>query len=279
MKKYHLFISAHLDDAILSCGDYIDWLIQRGTKVTVATVFTGMGTELSMLARIIHKKFGLGLNTMDVRRLEDMQAANMLGANVLHLGQLESIYRKNKDGSPIYNKLQDLFITEWGEEAEVMEEIVTAMMNQINFRSYDRIYLPLGIGRHIDHFLVREAAEQCMVRSAPMTNSRLFYYEDLPYLCYNQDKQWKSELANGLSPISIMLSRTNLRAKINASLQYSSQLSLLWTSRYSMLKQMVVHAKSIHSAGLSEQVDSGAYGFRVYSTSNEKSVSLSSPVM
>ncbi|MFD1906534.1 PIG-L family deacetylase [Paenibacillus rhizoplanae] len=58
MTQHYLFISAHLDDAILSCGDYIHALIQNNYQVTIATVFTGMGTDLSMLARILHKNSG-----------------------------------------------------------------------------------------------------------------------------------------------------------------------------------------------------------------------------
>ncbi|WP_025689050.1 PIG-L deacetylase family protein, partial [Paenibacillus zanthoxyli] len=159
MSQHVLFISAHLDDAILSCGDYIDALIHNHYRVTIATVFTGMGTDLSMLARILHKKFGLGLDTMDVRRQEDIRAAKALGASVLHLNLLECIYRKNKDGSPVYSKLHELFDTEWGSEHEVMEEIVSVLSSQIQFENYAGVYVPLGIGRHIDHCLVRKSAE------------------------------------------------------------------------------------------------------------------------
>lgn len=40
MKKYAI-ISPHLDDGILSCGDYISKMIEEGNEVTNITVFTG----------------------------------------------------------------------------------------------------------------------------------------------------------------------------------------------------------------------------------------------
>ncbi|AIQ12899.1 PIG-L deacetylase family protein [Paenibacillus durus] len=276
MPQHVLFISAHLDDAILSCGDYIDALVQKDYQVTIATVFTGMGTELSMLARILHKKFGLGMDTMDVRRQEDTLAAKALGASVLHLNLLECIYRKNKDGSPVYSKLNELFNTEWRTEHQVMEEIVSALSEQIQFENYAGVYVPLGIGRHIDHCLVRQSAERCGLSAGNGTGwpAHLMYYEDLPYLCFNNDLTWRTELAAGLSERSVKLGRSNLKAKLNAALKYSSQISLLWTSRFSMLRQMAEHARGAARQSKREGSVSCDYFFRVYAADSKASVPL-----
>ncbi|QWU13710.1 GlcNAc-PI de-N-acetylase [Paenibacillus sophorae] len=277
MSQHVLFISAHLDDAILSCGDYIDALVHNNYRVTIATVFTGMGTELSMLARILHKKFGLGMDTMDVRREEDIHAAKALGASVLHLNLLECIYRKNKDGSPVYSKLNELFNTEVRTEHQVMEEIVSVLSSQIQFENYDGIYVPLGIGRHIDHCLVRQAAERCGLRAGNSTGGhiRLIYYEDLPYLCFNNDLTWRTELAAGLIERSVKLGRSNLTAKLNAALKYGSQISLLWTSRFSMLRQMAEHARGAARQSKLQGPESGNYFFRVYTADANEPVPLS----
>lgn len=260
MNHHYLFISAHLDDAVISCGDYIYGLVQHGSKVTIATVFTGMGSELSMLARIIHKKFGLGADTMDVRRLEDIRAAEALGASVLHLGLLECIYRKNKDGSPVYGKLHNLFDTDWRNEAGVLEEIVKVMTEQIGFNRYDAVFVPLGIGRHVDHRLVREAAEQARLRSGFHAQIDFMYYEDLPYLCYKRDISWQSELAGGLHARNVLLPRNGLKAKIHAVLHYRSQIGLLWPSKYGMLKMLAGHARS------KRENESGSYWMTLYAS-------------
>ncbi|WP_223068412.1 PIG-L deacetylase family protein [Paenibacillus caui] len=277
MSQHVLFISAHLDDAILSCGDYIDALIHNHYRVTIATVFTGMGTNLSMLARILHKKFGLGMDTMDVRRQEDIHAARALGASVLHLNLLECIYRKNKDGSPVYNKLNELFNTDWRTEHQVMEEIVSVLSSQIQFENYSGVYVPLGIGRHIDHCLVRKSAERYRGQTGNGTGDhiRLIYYEDLPYLCFNNDLTWRTELAEGLNERSVQLGRSNLKAKVNAALKYRSQISLLWTSRFSMLRQMAEHARGAARQSKLQGPESCNYLFRVYTADAQFPVPLS----
>lgn len=275
MTQHYLFISAHLDDAILSCGDYIHALIQNNYQVTIATVFTGMGTDLSMLARILHKKFGLGMDTMDVRRQEDIRAAEALGATVIHLNLLECIYRKNKDGSPVYSKLQNLFVAELGSEHEVIEEIVSVLSEQIIFENFAGIFVPLGIGRHIDHCIVRESTERYRLRAGTDGQIRLMYYEDLPYLCFNQDKTWRTELAAGLHEQRIKLQYWDLKAKINASLKYSSQLSLLWSSKTSMLKQMVKHARGVAPQSKLHAPESSDYFFKVYTADVNEPIPLS----
>lgn len=275
MTQHYLFISAHLDDAILSCGDYIHALIQNNYQVTIATVFTGMGTDLSMLARILHKKFGLGMDTMDVRRQEDIHAAEALGAAVIHLNLLECIYRKNKDGSPVYSKLQNLFVAEVGSEHEVIEEIVSVLSEQIIFENFAGVFVPLGIGRHIDHCLVRESTERYRLRAGTDGQIRLMYYEDLPYLCFNQDITWRTELAAGLHEQRIKLQYWDLKAKINAVLKYGSQLSLLWPSRTSMLKQMAKHARGVAPQPKLHAPESCNYFFKVYTADVNEPLPLS----
>jgi LmbE family N-acetylglucosaminyl deacetylase len=274
MKKHYLFISAHLDDAILSCGDYIYELIQNGCQVTIATVFTGMGTELSMLARILHKKFGLGTDTMEVRRLEDIHAVESLSASHLHLGLLECIYRKKNDGSPVYEKLQDLFDTEWWNEAQVMNEVTSAIARKIDFKNYDGIFVPLGIGRHVDHSMVRNCAEKCWLRIGEKPHIPFYYYEDLPYLCYNKDKSWKDELAGGMHVNYARLSRISLKAKINAVKKYKSQLSLLWPSKLSMIRQIAQHPKSVYAERNADHPECKGHWFKVYTTNDQNLVPL-----
>ncbi|WP_025690200.1 hypothetical protein, partial [Paenibacillus zanthoxyli] len=105
--------------------------------------------------------------------------------------------------------------------------------------------------------------------------AHLMYYEDLPYLCFNNDLTWKTELAAGLSERPVKLRRSNLIAKLNASLKYSSQISLLWTSRFSMLRQMAQHARGAARQAKRQGSEGCDYFFRVYATDAQVSVPLS----
>lgn len=242
----HLFVSAHLDDAVISCGDYIDELVRSGHAVTVATVFTGTAGRLSMLARIVHKKFGLrDRDVMDVRRLEDRDACGSLGAGTIHLDLPECLYRFDAAGRPKYGKLHELFEADPSAEPDVRAAVYDALA-ALPLDGYDRICVPLGIGRHIDHLLVRQAAAAAAARTAQ--TRKLVYYRDLPYLDYGTDPLWRSELAGDMREERIPLPPSALRRKLAAIELYRSQLTMLWPSRYRMLRHIAAHARPIDGA-------------------------------
>ncbi|MBW5449233.1 hypothetical protein GE107_24720 [Cohnella sp. CFH 77786] len=272
MNRRYLFVSPHLDDAVISCGDYIDALVRSGSRVTVATVFTGAGTELSLLARIIHKKIGLGLNAMDSRREEDRLACKRLGADWLHLDLLECIYRKNNEGNPVYNKLTDIFRTDYHAEHEVIQEVTAVLNRRVNPNAYEKIFVPLAIGRHVDHGIVRHAVEKHVEALDARGISSLIYYEDLPYLCFRNDPGWETDLAQDLHSTHITLPRSCLKMKIAAILQYPSQIGLLWNSKISMMKQMMRHSRSFHPSRLG--LDRQHYAFRLHAAGAPDAVPL-----
>lgn len=277
MNHQYLFVSAHLDDAIISCGDYIDSLVRAGHHVTVATVFTGAGTDLSLLARILHKKFGLSSDVMKVRREEDVSACDLLGVDTIHLDLQECIYRKDTSGAPSYKKLDDLFHSDYETEQDVISEATKVLSTRLCLTDYDHIYIPLAIGRHVDHGIVRIAAEQAVRRiSDSEVSARLIYYEDLPYLNYGQDIQWEIDLAQNLHPVYISLPKCSLKQKTAAILTYRSQIRLLWHSRRGMLKQVIQHARSCRPPGL--QLDPNTYCFRLHAMSVPDQVPLATRV-
>ncbi|ANY69371.1 hypothetical protein BBD42_24960 [Paenibacillus sp. BIHB 4019] len=256
----HLFLSPHLDDAVISCGDYIDHLVQTGDAVTIMTIYTGAAEQLSMLAKIMHKKFGLrDQNVMEVRLREDQEACFLLGADTIHIGLPECLYRVDEEGQPVYSKLQQLFATATSAEPRA-GKIIRAALSDMDFSPYDRIYIPLGIGRHIDHLLVREAAEYITEQSGQAL--KLMYYRDLPYFFYGTDPHWRSEIAQGMQEIRFTLPAVSLRNKLSAIEQYGSQLRMLWTSRFLMLRHMVVHARSFEDSRM--RMPEGTYAFPLY---------------
>ncbi|KWX84179.1 hypothetical protein AMQ83_29645 [Paenibacillus riograndensis] len=277
MNHHYLFVSAHLDDAIISCGDYIDSLVRAGHRVTVATVFTDTGTDLSLLARILHKKFGLSSDVMKARREEDLNACGILAVDTIHLDLQECIYRKDRSGAPSYTKLEDLFRGDYETELDVISKAAVVLSTRLCLTDYDRIYIPLAIGRHVDHGIVRIASEQATQSISDLEiSTRLIYYEDLPYLIYGQDTQWENDLVHNLHPVYISLPRCSLKQKTAAILAYQSQIRLLWHSRREMLRQVVQHAHKYRPPGL--RLEPSTYCFRLHAVGAPDQVPLATHV-
>jgi LmbE family N-acetylglucosaminyl deacetylase len=83
----------------------------------------------------------------------------------------------------------------------------------------DHVYVPLGVGRHIDHGVTRRAAERVFDHPA--------YYEDYPYtmVAGALEAVLPPEARGGWSAETMWLTETALAAKIAAVAAYRSQLS------------------------------------------------------
>lgn len=75
--KYEaIFVSPHLDDAILSCGGLIAKLTKEKKRILIVTVFTK------------------GINTVRIK--DDMEVCKTLGADYLHLGFVDEVKRRSR---------------------------------------------------------------------------------------------------------------------------------------------------------------------------------------
>lgn len=224
-----LFVSAHLDDAVLSCGATIGDLTRKA-RVDILTVFSGVPEprQVTDLSRWFHGTCGLGDDAIRVRRREDETAARLLGAETLHLDLLECLYRRDIQGSPKYTRIGQIFEVDPGAEAETSARIMSAVGEAARLRDYRTIYVPLGIGCHIDHLLVRAAAESLRNSIATDGNPALVYYEDLPYASRNCDPHWQATLAQALRPDVRRIDDHAWRTKIAAIEAYESQVRMMW---------------------------------------------------
>ena len=82
-----IYLSPHLDDAVLSCGGRISQQTARGEKVLVVTVCAGdpPPAPLSEFAQALHIRWALPFHPVAARRDEDEAALAVLGASALHL--------------------------------------------------------------------------------------------------------------------------------------------------------------------------------------------------
>lgn len=226
-----LYLSPHLDDAVLSCGGRIAAAAARGERVLVATLFTADEPveAPSPLAADLRRWWRLPAGeVMKARRAEDEIAVRSLGAEPLHLGLAEAPYRFSPDGAPLYPSLASLY----GRLAAQDEPAIAAAAARIGELPSARwVAVPLGVGGHVDHLAVRRAAEA--------SGRELAYYEEFPY------SEWKwfairralgerSSWAAEVLPLSPELVERRLRA-IQA---YASQVPSMFRTEARLRKQL-----------------------------------------
>ncbi len=215
---HHIYLSPHLDDVVLSCGGCVWQQLQSGEQVLVVTVFAGSPPlPLSGFAAEMHERWQLSHDAPAVRRAEDLEAMTLLGAQAWHWPYTDCIYRQAPDGRFLYTGEEALF----GAVDPADEALAAALTDRIRTLPLARdgiLYVPLGVGGHVDHRLVRRAAE--------CSGFRLRYYEDYPYaekeralLAVLAGRHWKAKLCP--------LSDRALEMKVAAIACYRSQLGML----------------------------------------------------
>lgn len=223
----HIYLSPHLDDAVLSCGGTIHRHVKSHARVVVITLCAGEPPKglLSPLAEELHERWGFGLkDAVAARREEDFAALRALGAEAVHLDVPDAIYRRNPSTNGyLYASTAALFAPLPTVEANVVRRIAHQLKTLLQGFGRQLVYAPLGLGNHVDHQLTREAAEQ---------SARVYaYYEDYPYATGEAGVGTPtSNLVTDkrLTPEVIPLTPANLTAKTKAIAHYTSQLSSFW---------------------------------------------------
>jgi LmbE family N-acetylglucosaminyl deacetylase len=256
----HLYLSPHFDDAALSCGGQIALHTAAGQSVLVVTVTAADPPEdfPSETVRSLHRRWTDSLAAGGVdssaavasmvaqRRAEDNAAFARLGADVLHLPFLDCIYRAGLDGAPLYPGPMDMFGPPHPADEETGQALVEAFAA---LPAAGRVYLPLGVGHHVDHGATRRAGER--VFAAP------FYYEDYPYtmapgaleeiLPPESRSDWTAE--------TIWLTEAALAAKTDAVAAYHSQLSSFFAGYNDLVARLREEGQRVMIAALGAALD------------------------
>ncbi len=238
-----LYIAPHLDDVALSCGGQIAKRTRLGEQVLIVTVTAGDPPvdDLPPFALAHHQSWQLDAETVVAdRRAEDIESARCLGADYHHLDLLDAIYRRSHDGQALYNNDLQLFSTVPSAEATLLEQLAVKLRG---LPSADLVVAPLAIGGHVDHRLVRQAAEQ--------TFATLTYYEDYPYV------QWGGlgdAVASGWECELISISEKDHRAKIAAIAAYKSQIEHLFENYTDMQMRVTAYADQIGGERLWQKI-------------------------
>ena len=190
----YIYFSPHLDDAVISAGGLIYEQIRAGAAVEIWNFMAGFPDqdELTDFAKILHSMWGTGTveETVRLRREEDRKAAALVGAQVVNFDFLDCIYRRGRDGQGLY---ADIYAPLHEAEADLPAQIAQTMTAWL--KPDDVVICQLGIGGHVDHVAVRQAAE--------MLKRPLLYDADVPYALDNSRLEVETAGMKGLNyPIS-----------------------------------------------------------------------------
>lgn len=183
-----IYLSPHLDDAVLSCGGLIWDQVQAGEQVEIWTFFTAV-------------QDGKDPQPYLNRIQEDLNATKYLGAKCRHLNFEDGFARGHKEVTETITK-----------EDEYLISYITEELKK-NIHKGDRVYCPLSVGNHVDHVLLRQAAEQTELIS--------YYYIDFPYIDYVPETLVQT--IQNLSSYSKCISTAGLVKWIEAVRLYKSQ--------------------------------------------------------
>ena len=224
----YIYFSPHLDDAVFSAGGLISDQTKSGIPVEIWTFMSGVpdDEQLTDFAQSMHKMWGTtsAKETIQIRREEDRQAASRVGAKAVHFDFLDCIYRRGKNGEALYDSA--IFIPPRAEDADLPAQIAQTMVAWL--KPDDVVVSQLAIGGHVDHILVRKAAE--------MLKRQLVFDLDIPYLLDHPEELSPKTVGmkDSLQPIS----EIGLEIWLEASEAYASQLGSLFESIDSMRERM-----------------------------------------
>lgn len=246
----HLYLSPHLDDAVYSAGGLLHKQAQAGARVVVVTVCTGNppAGPLSPFAQAVHARWAEAVDggpalpaapaeVTALRRQEDLEALGALGVEAVHLDVPDCLYRLNPSTQwPLYASETALFGSLHPSESGLVRRVATKLNTLLRGFGRHHLYVPLGLGQHVDHQLTRKAAESL--------GGIYAYYEDFPYVA-REGERWpnlRSPLLEGrpLAPELARLTEPDLDAWIDGVARYASQLTTFWPDR-AALAAAVMH--------------------------------------
>ena len=213
-----IYLSPHLDDAVLSAGGLIYEQTQSGLPVEIWTFMCGYPAgpagEVSPFAQSLHEQweFSSAEEATRLRRQEDKTAAAIVGANVIHFDFLDCIYRRGPDGEWLY---EDISIPPRPEDGELPSQIAEAISKRL--QSEDVLVCQLSVGSHVDHVLVRQGAE--------LLEYPLRYDIDVPYIFYKPEELGPKSA--GMEESVYSITEAGLNRWKEAALAYKSQIGVL----------------------------------------------------
>jgi LmbE family N-acetylglucosaminyl deacetylase len=182
--EHHLVvIEPHMDDAILSAGGQL--LLRKGKcRITILCVF-GISNYTSYMEAGRAYLDSRGITQL--RHDESILAASQVGADFLSLGFSDAPLRMQAPA-----QWTEAFLTEDIRESHgfisthpmphVVNHISAALTQSLRALEPDEVWIPMGLGNHLDHKTTRSACLKTLSSTLDFKSSlSIQLYEDLPY--------------------------------------------------------------------------------------------------
>lgn len=198
-----LVVSPHYDDVPLSLGQsLLDGALAGASRVDVRVVFGRTNWSVKL-----HPTRRRAPAITAVRRTEEAVAARRFGYRVRSADLEEAILRSGTLAAETFRGEDDI-------SSDPLLRRIEAMCWSWRTEA-DLLWMPAGIGRHVDHRLVAHAGVN-MVRSGA---TGFAFYEERPYTAYMTEEEIAAEvdsLGLGLQPYAVsgpILERTQRRVR------------------------------------------------------------------
>ncbi len=242
-----IYLSPHLDDMALSCGGQIYQRTQNHEKILIVTVMAGdpPSNLLSSYAQGLHHRWEINTQTVQKRHQEDRQAAEILGADVIHWQIPDCIYRFDQQNNrPLYTSDDQIFGDIHPQDAQLVDSICQMIAH---LPCHHQLFIPLGVGDHVDHRLTRAAAEKAIQFDKNIRPQQVWYYEEYPYAQTQNGTEDILNQYNGIWQLELIgITEMALSHRIDAIAQFQSQMSTLFQSPEDMATQV---SEFVHRVG------------------------------
>lgn len=239
----HIYIAPHMDDAALSCGGAMLQQATTGEPVVVVTICAGSpdpAGPFNALAEEMHTEYGVpGGEAVALRLREDAAANTILHSDTLWLDYLDAIYRL-----PDSYYSNDTIFGAVAPDDPLAPHIAALIMALAQRSPHATIYLPLGVGNHVDHQAAFLAGEAAMTYGAPV-----LFYEDYPYARDESAVQKRLDAIGGRWQATSIGIDTAFERKLDAIDAYATQVERIFGGSNVMRADTLAYAKRIAPMG------------------------------
>lgn len=192
-----IFLSPHLDDAVLSCGALIKSEASR-REITVLTLFSECSTAPhTRAARSFLRQCSAqdARSLFDARKKEDAAVLSGLGVRFQHLGATDALFRKRREtslGKSMFAKALPELVHRYPTyrfdiargrisrgDNTLIQYLQATVRQHVDGLGAGLVFCPMAVGRHVDHLITRIVGDEA-------ASERSIFYSDFPY---NQTQQ------------------------------------------------------------------------------------------
>ena len=182
------FISPHLDDAILSAGGLIHYLVRNGIEVRVITIFTRPSPppETRHARKYVRLCGWDSASELFKQRLrEDILVFGDLGIKPIHLDFIDAAWRKKQNNgygwmTRLLPEVVHLYPLRLCKYLKIIHRQDRVLMKRLEDKlsrlvpgSHSVVFCPLARGNHVDHIITKQVCEKIF--------KKVVFWDDFPY--------------------------------------------------------------------------------------------------